>query len=63
MRANFWLKSPKGRNNSEIIEPDERIILKRILKKSCGTRGIDLSGQDRNRWWAHVRTIVYMWVS
>jgi hypothetical protein len=33
MHTNFWLPSLKGRDNSEDLGADERIILKWILRK------------------------------
>jgi hypothetical protein len=46
----------------EDVEKDGRIILKLILKKWCeGVDWIQLA-QDRNEKWAHVDTLMNVWV-
>jgi hypothetical protein len=41
MRIKFWLASLKGRDHSEHLSIDERIILKWVLKKIFAGYGLD----------------------
>jgi hypothetical protein len=42
MHIKFWADNPKGRDHSEDLAVDERIILELILEKQDGEFGLDL---------------------
>jgi hypothetical protein len=53
MYTQFWSEDLKGRDYSEYLDIDERIILEWILKKEIGWEGKDWINiaQDMNQWW------------
>jgi hypothetical protein len=44
MHTVFWSENLKGRDHSEDLRVDGRIILERILEKVCGSCGLDSAG-------------------
>jgi hypothetical protein len=59
MYTTFWSESLKGRDHSEDLSVDGRIILKWILEEKGweGMDGIHLA-QDRDQWRAVVNTVM-----
>jgi len=54
---NFWLEILKGRDHSEVLGIDEKIILDWILGKECGKLWIECI------WWlALVNGVMNLWV-
>jgi hypothetical protein len=56
MHKQFWWENVTGRDHSEDLGVDGKIILEWILGTWVGRCGLDLF-QDRDQWWAVVNTI------
>jgi hypothetical protein len=59
MRASFWSGNLMGRDNLKDLDADEKIILKRTVRKPAvgGLEWIHLA-QDRDRWRAVVNAVM-----
>jgi hypothetical protein len=64
MQTKFWLESWEGRDHSENLGIDQRIILKMKLRET-GLEGFDWAhpAQDWEPWWALVGKVMNLWVS
>jgi hypothetical protein len=58
----FWWGNLRERDHLEDPGLDGRIIKMDIQEVGCGgMEWIELA-QDRDRWWALVTTVIYLWV-
>jgi hypothetical protein len=58
MHTVFWLENLKGRDHTEDLSVDGRIILKRILQKRWENVDRIHLAQDRDQWQAALNTVM-----